>query len=313
MELRDVPRLAWADLPVARIECPPGELDLALTLQSGQAFRWRPAVDGAWIGVVGRHVLRLRSTPGALEAQAFPRLELAAVADYLRLEVDLARVRAELARDPLLAPLVAAQPGLRLLRQPPEETLFAFLCTAANNIPRITRGLETLANDLGAPIAEIEGACYSAFPTARQLATCDVERARERTRLGWRPARLAAAASHLLTVGPDWLPGLRRTSLSEARRALLPLPGVGPKIADCVCLFALDKDEAVPVDTHIWRVVVTHLCPEWRHGSLTPARYEAIGALFRERYGPLAGWAQQYLFVPELRVASACPGGAAVR
>src|SRR5205814_196714 len=90
-----------------------------------------------------------------------------------------------LAHDPAtldleVAPAVVRQSGLRLLRQPPEETLFAFLCTAANNVPRITRGIGVLAAELGAPIAELGGRAYHAFPTAEAIAGADVPALRER-------------------------------------------------------------------------------------------------------------------------------------
>lgn len=59
----------------------------------------------------------------------------------------------------------------------------------------------------------------------------------------------------------DWLEGLRNVEYKDAHEALLGLQGVGPKVADCVCLMSLDKAEAVPVDTH-------GLCPsEYWHGQ----------------------------------------------
>lgn len=39
-----------------------------------------------------------------------------------------------------------------------------------------------------------------------------------------------------------------------AAEALQELHGVGPKVADCIALFSLDKLDAVPCDTHVWQV-----------------------------------------------------------
>ena len=72
--------------------------------------------------------------------------------------------------------------------------------------------------------------------------------------------------------------------------------GVGEKIADCVCLFALDKNGAVPVDVHIWRIAQTTYAPDLAEKSLTPANYARATEAFHDRFGPLAGWAQQILF-----------------
>ena len=56
------------------------------------------------------------------------------------------------------------------------------------------------------------------------------------------------------------------------------LPGVGAKVADCVCLMSLDKTEAVPVDTHVWQLTTKHYMPHLQKTkSLTTKMYKEIG------------------------------------
>jgi 3-methyladenine DNA glycosylase/8-oxoguanine DNA glycosylase len=93
-----------------------------------------------------------------------------------------------------------------------------------------------------------------------------------------------------------WLASLRYQPRAACKRELMGFFGVGEKIADCVCLFSLDKDDAIPVDTHIWRIARARYAPELAGRSLTPAAYARVGEAFRERFGPRAGWAQQTLF-----------------
>ena len=58
---------------------------------------------------------------------------------------------------------------------------------------------------------------------------------------------------HTYTNGTWDLAELNTKPLEEARNWLLNLPGVGPKTAACVLLFALNRP-ALPVDTHVDRV-----------------------------------------------------------
>eukprot|EP01031_Cornospumella_fuschlensis_P046504 gene46504-56944_t len=120
----------------------------------------------------------------------------------------------------------------------------------------------------------------------------------------------------------DWLERLRASSYfrqvsegavesaeSEAKNRkgvqaeLCRLPGVGPKVADCVALFSLDQPNIVPVDTHVWRIATRDYAPQLansRSSSLTPAVYDSVGDVFRRLFQRNAGWAHSVLFAAEL-------------
>jgi N-glycosylase/DNA lyase len=276
------------------------ELDLEHTLNCGQAFRWRRSADGAWTGPIGDQLFRLRRPDAAAIAyQAWPASADAGarLARYLRLEVDLPAVQADLGRrDRPVGAAIDAFPGLRVLRQPPLETLLTFVCSPASNITRITRSIDTLARHYGQPIAELDGQTHHRFPDlARLAATADGELMRT-AGLGFRGRYLRAIARELLDRPPDWLDTLTTAEYEPARRALMTLPAIGPKIADCVCLFGLGHDAAVPVDTHVWQLARELFPAEVGTRSLTPATYDGVRAAYRARYGDWAGWAQQYLY-----------------
>ena len=66
--------------------------------------------------------------------------------------------------------------------------------------------------------------------------------------------RLQALLAEVKERAPDFdLRELEKMPLDEAKRWLRSLPGVGPKTAACVLLFALARP-ALPVDTHVERV-----------------------------------------------------------
>ena len=299
------------------IPCASASLDLEHTLACGQTFRWHQDAEGWWACVLTRRdldgtgfptLLRLRHEGETLAYQSVP-LERGteAVWDYLRLDVDLtALTQTFLTADPDdqlgIAPGLTAFPGLRVLRQDPVECLFSFLCTSAAPLYRIRRSIAGLCHAYGAPWPDgpVAGITHYAFPTVDRLAAASIEEM-QAMGLGYRARYVQATARQVESNGgAAWLLGLRQASYQEAKSALVSLTGVGEKIADCVCLFSLDKDGAIPVDTHIRQIVMRTNSSLLSTQSLTPAAYAQIGDLLRTRYGPYAGWAQQYLFYQDI-------------
>jgi N-glycosylase/DNA lyase len=101
------------------------------------------------------------------------------------------------------------------------------------------------------------------------------------------------------------LPEGGREGYRKAHQELLQLQGVGPKVADCVCLMGLGWSEAVPVDTHVWQIAQRdYKFGKGKHKSLTKATYDAVGDRFRQLWGKEAGWAHSVLFAADLKTFS---------
>jgi len=295
------------------LEYDPRQFSLDDTLACGQAFRWERLPAGAWRGVVRDAVITLRQEGSRLHYAATTGEVAPLLRDLFLLDVDLPAIQAALiAADPALAGPIARAPGLRLMRQDPDECLLSFICSTANQVPRIVAGIRHLSALLGPAIGAIDGRTYHAFPTAAALAAADPARLQAATGLGYRAGRLVDIGGQLVARGPGWLRGLRAVPYPAAHGALVALHGVGPKVADCVCLFSLDHTQAVPVDTHIWQMAQqlwgrdhsgVPLAPGEKPSvkGLTGAGYRRVGDLFRARYGALAGYAQTWLFYDHFR------------
>lgn len=274
---------------------PLAELDFRLCVTSGQVFRFVQDEGAVWKGVDGTSVIEAVQRDGRWIVRCHPDGD--AADRYLRAELRLSDVVERIVRiEPSWQPLVERFPGLRVVRQSrPEETLFSFLCTVNNHLPRIHRLVQTLGR-YGTPV----GDDLFAFPDAGTIAEIGENRLREQG-FGYRAKTIVGVARELVVRGETWLESLRQGSYEDAVRALCDLPGVGRKVADCVCLFGLGFDEAVPVDVHLWRATVERFFPDWRGASLTERRYRAVGEFYRERFGNLAGFAHQYLFYDSVR------------
>ncbi len=289
----------WADASQIAFETPQELLNLAYTLDCGQAFRWKQR-KGWWTGVVRGRVVRLRREEGAVLGQVYPSRPDAAefLSSYLRLDVDLALLYRDFAAtDPWIASSVEAFAGLRVLGQEPQETILSYMCSTANSVPRISKAVEEMSRRWGRLVANLEGEEYYAFPTAQALAAAPEDELWKGCGLGWRGGNLKRVAADLVERPEGWPEQLRDLPYRDAKARLTEIRGIGAKIADCVCLFSLGKDEAVPVDTHIWAVAKEIFDANIANKTLTPATYEAVARMYLDRYGPYAGWAQEYLYL----------------
>src|SRR5881227_1282269 len=93
-----------------------------------------------------------------------------------------------------------------------------------------------------------------AFPRASVIAGLDPFEIDAKTGLEWRAGNLVKVAKQVAGRPAGWLEELEKLAYAQARDEMTRLDGVGPKIADCVSLFAMRKDQAVPVDTHVWQL-----------------------------------------------------------
>ncbi len=285
-------------MPEFTVEVPDGRLDIGLCVRSGQVFRWRQTEPGVWFGSDGPTWYRVHT---GSELRVETNADREAFESYFRLDWDAEEIEAQiLKRGPELEPYMRELRGLRLLRPAcAVEAFYGFLCTPNNNLTRIVKMNDHLSRH--APIVGREGGeAVHGFPGTEEIARLDEAMLREQA-FGYRAATIPHVARQVLGRGGDsHIESLRGAAYAEVHAELLTITGIGPKLADCICLFALDHTEAVPVDTHIWQAATRLFFPEWRDESLTGARYRAVGDALRSRFGKLAGWAQQYLFYENL-------------
>ena len=176
--------------------------------------------------------------------------------------------------------------GLRILRQPLAETLFAFVLSSAKSIPQIKELCAKTAEAYGEEI--VPG--IHALPTWERLAKVPETKLRA-LKMGYRAKYLSAIAKRLAEE-PDFLLAVEEAPYEQARVKLLELPGVGGKVADCALLFGSNKLEAFPVDTWIAKALAA------RYG-LHDWRLDQLAAFGRVHFGRFAGLAQQFLFSAE--------------
>ncbi|MEP6755989.1 MAG: DNA glycosylase [Chthonomonadales bacterium] len=283
---------------------PPKTLNVSGTLSSGQCFRWRVTEVGEWRGVIEDLFVRIKPGANGFFWQTYPEPnQWQGLYDYFRMDVDLAGlIENWCERDPESTKCFRQNAGMRILNQPPREAFFSFLCASNNSIMKIRKSVSRLAERAGTLITEFEGQTYHRFPDATELLGVSVADLRS-DMWGFRAPRVVAMAE-FLSNETDWLHGLRALPYVDAHGKLTELFGIGAKLADCIALFGLGFDAAVPVDTHIRQIGLRKFGPQTGAKSLTANEYTAVAGRFRDLYGPYAGWAQQYLFFDELNTST---------
>ena len=264
--------------------------DLAATLESGQAHRWR-LEEGWYAGVVRGNFIKVRPTCGGFEFRSRPSSEktLAPILkSYFRFDDDLPAIYAEIKQDRRVADMVEQFPGLRVLRIEPWECLISFICSANSNIPRIHQVMERMAQAFGEPI-ELDGQVRHSFPDPAALAEAG-EMELRRLGLGFRAPYVDLAARRVL-VGDLDLEELTEIPYTEAKDKLMECRGIGPKIADCIAVFSLEKLEAFPIDVWVRRALGEWYFP----GQKTPPD-RALLEWAQGHFGRYGGYSQQYLF-----------------
>lgn len=255
----------------------------------GQAFRWYEEADGSFTFIAHGKVANAKKVGREIFLRGVDKASFDEIFyNYFDLSRDYKLVMEELARDEVMKNATEYGKGIRILNQDKFETIISFIISANNQIPRIKNAIEKISEMYGDYLGEDENRKYYSFPSAEKLSLARPEDLREFARVGFRDVRIVETAK-LIKDGIVNLDEIDKMDLEDARCALQVLPGVGPKVADCILLFAFDRKESFPVDVWIKRVMEELYLKE-----VTPKSKIAMRG--REVFGKNAGFANQYLF-----------------
>jgi N-glycosylase/DNA lyase len=269
------------------------DFDLEKTLDSGQVFHWQKVGDG-FVGAIGDLPVYVEQRGEFLkvrdgEAARSPRRSLPGiVARYFALDHPLAEICDSFPKDPVMNAARNFCHGLRIIRQPKWECLATFICSSMKQVAHIRQISLALRGRFGKR-GRIGSQLVYTFVSPRRLAQASEKELLE-CKLGYRAKNLRATA-RLVSSGQADLEAWSALSDAELRKQLCALPGVGPKIANCVMLFAYERLRAFPIDVWIERVLRQHYFS--RRTKMSAQRLRQFSETY---FGEHGGYAQQYLF-----------------
>jgi len=272
----------------------PQSFNLEHIFECGQCFRWNKQDDGSYTGIFKANVLNVKQDGNnfVFKGICIGNIE-DTIEEYFDLNRNYEKMKSKLEKiDESMANSIKYGEGIRLLNQDLWETIISFIISANNNIPRIKGIIERLSAKYGKEII-FEGKSYYTFPTPEELKDATVEDYRK-LGLGFRDIRLYETV-HMVLEGKV---ELEKLSLEKntlvVREKLLSLSGVGPKVADCILLFStLKRLEVFPIDVWVRRVMNELYIKNADENKVNKKEIERVA---NEKFGNLAGIAQQYLF-----------------
>ncbi|MDD4003271.1 MAG: DNA glycosylase [Clostridia bacterium] len=250
-------------------------------LSSGQVFRFNPYKQG-YLLYAGSHIAYLCQSGDETVIECSDEDYFY---NYFDLNTDYRKITEKIKKYSFMQDALNAGRGIRILRQERLETLISFIISANNNIKRISNIIQKICLALGEK-KEFNGIIYNAFPTLPQLSSADTGFFIN-AGAGYRAAYLTKTIS-ALNNGFD-LNLIADMDLSEARKSLMSLSGIGRKVCDCILLFSYYRQNVFPVDTWIEKVYNDYI----ECGDICRNK---IADNFEKMFGNLSGYIQQYLF-----------------
>ncbi len=251
--------------------------------ESGQCFRMKKLADGYYQVIAGNRLVKINQDGSEITFSCSEEDFYGIWKEYFDLDMDYAEIISMInPNDSYLTNAAEYGNGIRILKQDLWETMVSFLISQQNNIKRIRRCIELLCSTYGEECLSEDNEKYYAFPTPERLSLLEDDDLKA-CNLGYRSKYVVRTAKSIVD-GKVNLQEIEKASHKDAKKLLLSCYGIGEKVAECICLFALHHLNSFPVDTHIKQVMDVH----YKRGF--PNR----------RYKGYRGVVQQYIFFYDL-------------
>jgi len=264
--------------------------NLKYTLECGQCFRWKKIDNNKdrYIGVVKDRVIDIEQINNRIIVYSNDEENLEEIIkeyfdfnkDYESLEKRISLI------DDNIKNSVNNTTGIRILNQELFETIISYIISANNNIKRISKSVDRISEMFGKKVI-YDNKEYYLFPTLEELSKATDEHLLS-CGVGFRARYIKSTVKKLLD-DKSIIEKLPNMTTEKAREVLLQLPGIGPKVSDCILLFSLKKSEVFPVDVWVKRVM------EKLYFKCNVSMKQ-ISEYAKNNFGKDAGIIQQHLF-----------------
>lgn len=247
-------------------------INLQITLLGGQAFNWE-YVNNKYYGFTHSGLIIIDNR-GSIQ-QINENIDMD---KYLGKDLDLEKIKKEINKDKNIDQAIKNVKDITILKQDFYITTTSYILATNKNIPAIRKSIKTLSNMLGNPIA---GTNYKTYPSLQSIANSSISDL-QKASIGYRAPYLKETSKLLSNIE---IPNNKE----DIRKLLISLPGIGPKVADCILLYSLGYLDTVPIDRWMFNIAKNVYSVKFTKNS-------DISKWYSEYFGQYAGVAGQYLF-----------------
>lgn len=274
------------------------DFSLKHSLECGQVFRWHKIMDSFYYGFIEGKPVKIMQDGNKLYYDSYKGSVCRdSVKEYFGLNERIGKILREINVDDAINEAIENLYGLRIIKQDPFECLVSYISSPRTRIQQITKAMDLLSYYAGKKMDFDEGEFYS-FPKLNDLLGFDHCFYKDKCNLKTSiMARQLQKTLQKISEEKKEFRKLHKKDYWAAKEYLLDLPGVGHKVADCVCLFSLKQYQAFPVDTWIKKIMSDfYFEKRFSEKPLTSKEYLEIANFGMEKFGKYAGIAQEYLY-----------------
>lgn len=261
-------------------------LSLSDTFKCGQCFRWEQLNDEKlFIGIAYEKILKAEQHDGFIKLNCNKEDYNNIWREYFDIDTDYDLIKEELQKDNIMYKAITCSPGIRILKQELFETTISFITSSNSNIKRISNNIRDLSIILGRKLEEEK----YAFPTVKELSSSDLCTI-NKCRAGFRCNYILESSRMINKIVTDFnVNRYKSIGYEKTKKELMNFKGVGSKVADCIILFSGISSYAFPTDVWVKRIMENLYIKK-------EVSLDYVQKYGQEKFGPLAGYAQQYLF-----------------
>lgn len=262
------------------------DFNLKHTLECGQFFRFYEKNGFYYINTEDNFFKIKQEGNKLLYEGVNKEINKKFIVHFFNLNQDYKKIIKSISKDKDIKAAIKKYYGLRIINQEPWECTISYVCSQFSNIPKIKKNIELLSKFFGEKIENKDFICY-AFPEIGKIRNI---KKIKRAKTGYRAKYICEINKKISEKEKNFFEKLRKSNYDDAKNALLELPGIGEKVADCILLYSLGFSEAFPVDTWIKRIMER----KYFKNKKTPNK--KIIKFAQSYFGKHAGYAQQFLY-----------------